>query len=581
MNLSALKSLIEKLADDGFTSAQEKLIALALAILDDEIQQCDIIETLRLGKKHCRDTLKSFGEKNVVEISGKRDIFYQISPRYRSEGLSQSPQGLSQSPQGLSQSPQGLSQSPQGLPQSPQGLPQSPQGLPQSPSFSPFCGESVQKNINSNIKKKRKKRDSNFSRDSQALSSTPPGEAGIIAADEAPTPALASSAPAAFLPAVGTANTAVAVAPETHQKIDYDVFRVQTGQSQPDRRVAAPAQSTAPATAPQIDWLQRLLAQSQNNTKDEFIPGTIFVPGQHLTAPLYNMLTMIDAPDPRLPLVRDHQTEKYLDFMKYIQDVHEFFWDTKNIRGRNKAFDDIIQRIAFAFAIELLPAYGITDMKTLKEAAEEYQSKAETSEKKVLIWDPMLRIVRQDFIDAGFGWRWQLANRQQTWRTEKLLAKNHGFEPRKYLFPAYHAVVAEMKPPPKKPWKEPPKPPEPVAVNRCPVLSRIAEKISEGAYNQWFKDAECTVDEANKELVFSARTDFTVKSINRHFTAELDETMRELGYVNKNGSLWKRRIKPLTESQEPQIDNAEGRKRKKPQRPLTIGQLGKKIAQTK
>ena len=55
MNLFTLKSLIEKLADDGFTSTQEKLIALALAILDEEIQQCDIIETLKLGKKHCLD----------------------------------------------------------------------------------------------------------------------------------------------------------------------------------------------------------------------------------------------------------------------------------------------------------------------------------------------------------------------------------------------------------------------------------------------------------------------------------------------------------------------------------------------
>ena len=31
-----------------------------------------------------------------------------------------------------------------------------------APSFSPFCGESVQENINSNLKKERKKRDSNF-----------------------------------------------------------------------------------------------------------------------------------------------------------------------------------------------------------------------------------------------------------------------------------------------------------------------------------------------------------------------------------------------------------------------------------
>ena len=89
MNLSALKSLIEKLADDGFTTAQEKLIALALAVLDGDIQQCDVIETLKLGKKHCLEILKSFREKQIVEKFGRRAVFYrksrylEVSPEYR------------------------------------------------------------------------------------------------------------------------------------------------------------------------------------------------------------------------------------------------------------------------------------------------------------------------------------------------------------------------------------------------------------------------------------------------------------------------------------------------------------------
>ena len=126
---------------------------------------------------------------------------------------------------------------------------------------SPICGESVQENINLNKKKKRKKRDSNFSRDTQAEVSTPPGEAGQAIGQiyNAHDP----TAPDVFRHASKTA-TAVAVAPETYQKIYYDVFKIQTGQSLPDRRVAAPAQSTTTTTAPQIDWLQRLLAQSQN-----------------------------------------------------------------------------------------------------------------------------------------------------------------------------------------------------------------------------------------------------------------------------------------------------------------------------
>ena len=52
MNLSALKTLTERLADDGFTIAQEKLIAHAT--VDEKIQPCDIIEALLPDAKHYR-----------------------------------------------------------------------------------------------------------------------------------------------------------------------------------------------------------------------------------------------------------------------------------------------------------------------------------------------------------------------------------------------------------------------------------------------------------------------------------------------------------------------------------------------
>ena len=80
MNLTDLATLIEKLEDDGFTSSVEKLIAVVLANLDeDDVQQCEIIGTLKLGDRHCRDILKSFVEKCVIEISGRRDVFYRMS----------------------------------------------------------------------------------------------------------------------------------------------------------------------------------------------------------------------------------------------------------------------------------------------------------------------------------------------------------------------------------------------------------------------------------------------------------------------------------------------------------------------
>ena len=81
MKLAALKALIEKLASDGYTSVQEKLIALAFAILDEEeIQQCEVVETLKLNEKHCRNTLKSFGEKKIVEVFGTQE---NMPPEFR------------------------------------------------------------------------------------------------------------------------------------------------------------------------------------------------------------------------------------------------------------------------------------------------------------------------------------------------------------------------------------------------------------------------------------------------------------------------------------------------------------------
>ena len=192
MNLAALKSLIERLADDGFTTTQEKLIALALVVLDGEIQQCDIIETLILNAKHCRNTLKSFEGKNVVEVSGKRDVFYRMSPSYRKHTST------------------------------PQESLAPPQESLAPPVSSPFCVESLvnltqhESNLN-NLRAEENSpseapaevnREDSFSLTTQASASSSPGEAGQ--ADEGfmtmtpPSPAPAVSPRSAG----GAANTA-------------------------------------------------------------------------------------------------------------------------------------------------------------------------------------------------------------------------------------------------------------------------------------------------------------------------------------------------------------------------------------
>jgi len=78
IDTTTVKTIIENLRRNGFTSAQEKLIAVILAHVP-EIQQCELIEILELDKRHSIDTLRAFVETGLVATFGKRAIFYRSS----------------------------------------------------------------------------------------------------------------------------------------------------------------------------------------------------------------------------------------------------------------------------------------------------------------------------------------------------------------------------------------------------------------------------------------------------------------------------------------------------------------------
>ena len=121
IDLAATAALIQNLKNNGFTSAREKLIAIVLANVS-QIQQCEIIEILDLDQRHCRDTLREFVEKKLLDSFGKRDIFYRPVA---------------------------------------------------SPSFSPLCGESAVNMLTSvNSTKQTNKKDSEISFETQAAALT-------------------------------------------------------------------------------------------------------------------------------------------------------------------------------------------------------------------------------------------------------------------------------------------------------------------------------------------------------------------------------------------------------------------------
>ena len=64
-------TLTQILEEHGFTSVNEKLLAVILANVE-QIQQCEIIQGLALHGSHCRDILKNFTDKGLIDTFGKR-----------------------------------------------------------------------------------------------------------------------------------------------------------------------------------------------------------------------------------------------------------------------------------------------------------------------------------------------------------------------------------------------------------------------------------------------------------------------------------------------------------------------------
>ena len=473
---------------------------------------------------------------------------------------------------------------------------------PDAPSVHTFCGESVNSSesinltyeqLNSTQLNQSKRKNSKKKKSPNPV----PGEAG--SADEAPTPALASSAPADSFRSAGGAANAAPEAPETPQKIPYsemvaaqvqaEIAKRQAGQITPERPAAAPDDPDDP-----------------NNVR-KFRRGLIFTDERHPTQSLYWMLAAMKDQTAADPDSTPQNPQEPIPMVEAFEKQIKKGFDYAVKRGV-RFRDFVLHRIAFFLTYN--EDFELGDEYTVKEMIEHA-----IGDNKKSPWNPLLDSLSKKYRYREWGWHGELLSNEDTWDAEVRYAKRHGIKPRKELFPSRHAARRKVKglvdehdsrlqpsAPPVACVKPPMESDLQVRIDAAhrsgdpgeTVLARIAEKIGEKRFDLWF-GREAKVDVAEKELVFSVHNAFAINSIRQHCTAELDETMRELGYVNKNGSLWKRRMKPL-ESQEPQISreqeiaqamssaeavNAEARERKKSNRPMTIGQLGKKIAQNK
>ena len=74
IDLTTLKIIIENLQNSGFTTSEEKLLAIVLAFIDTEdvpLQQCEIVKILELHEKHCRNILDLFGNVKLGNLRGQ------------------------------------------------------------------------------------------------------------------------------------------------------------------------------------------------------------------------------------------------------------------------------------------------------------------------------------------------------------------------------------------------------------------------------------------------------------------------------------------------------------------------------
>ena len=120
INPTTVRIVIENLRNNGFTTAQEKLLGVVLAHVP-EIQQCEIIEILELSKPHSRNTLQEFVEKKLVDTFGKRAIFYRPTglrkpPLERPTGTLERPTGTLEHPTGTLEHPTGTLECPPDFP---------------------------------------------------------------------------------------------------------------------------------------------------------------------------------------------------------------------------------------------------------------------------------------------------------------------------------------------------------------------------------------------------------------------------------------------------------------------------------
>jgi hypothetical protein len=164
---------------------------------------------------------------------------------------------------------------------------------------------------------------------------------------------------------------------------------------------------------------------------------------------------------------------------------------------RKVVFDDVVQRIAFAVAME------VPEFRTLDELKQQQKKWKEESKSDFYSWIPALQLLRQIYYFNQWGWNTLLHNTEQTWSFELNRAQKLGEEPRIELFPAkrYEIQLQKQKKNTPKPTTTPQQQPTPPT--REQLQADYIEMLRKTPDNEWIRtllirNYNLTTDELNK-----------------------------------------------------------------------------------
>ena len=418
MNRTTLIALIQNLKSKGFTSPVEKLLAAILTFIDTEgepLQQCEIVEILELGRKHCENTLHEFVEAQLIEIFGRRTHFYK--------------------PTGLLNSHQDSSKSHQDSPKSHQDSPQPPVS-PRKRRKKPLVNH-----VNScKLTKPTNQEDSNPENQKTQATSIPSPE---------PTPGinqdgiLAGKAGSAdvSLPKVETTSAPAAplspVAPETPLAVDYDTFVAQTRQGLPKPNVAPPVQpETATFFSIISDKNVRGSVFCTDDPTDSLYQMFSNMEGKIVPKPVFNLKIdsfqdIVDEADKLPKMIPASQA-----FAIYVRQLWCLLYHSGS-PDACKTFDSTLHRAAYLFIMEPWEEIGYMTMfpETLIAAAQQHP-------KAKNICNSLIGIEKDIYLAAGYGWDETRLWGQMAWLAEcKHFGKSNA---RRELFPSYFYKLGLM-----------------------------------------------------------------------------------------------------------------------------------------